>query len=304
MRAVGCPARATSDAVTRTPKLDDLAAKIRELEASGLGGPAGPRGRSTPGVGSQVELDAERAAAHGEQPRVAHESGAEAGLGPDGAPVLPSRDVDDDAPRPALVSLEGQAAHDESLGVLPDGTQIVDERPKRQKKAKAAELAFSDAPPHQQALDLAYKFVSQRERTVRQLRDKLAAKDCAPAAIDAAVDELQRYGFVDDTRYAKLLAEDKRRLQGWGERRIRMQLMRDGIARDIIDGLFADDEAALAAPSEHEVALDLLRRKRPDIRDVKVKSRMAGMLARRGIASATVYAALRDYERLVKDGDA
>lgn len=264
--------------MTRTPKLDDLAAKIRELEATSLGGLSGPRGRSA--VQAQGEPEATE------------------------APALPSRDIDDDAHRPALVSLEGQAAHDASLGVLPDGTQITEEKPKRAKRPKVAQLAFSDAPPHQQALDIAYKFVSQRERTERQLRDKLAAKDCTPAAINAAVKELRRYGFVDDARYAKLFAEDKRRLQSWGERRIRMQLMRDGIARDVIDGLFADDEAALAAPSELEVALDLLARKRPDLADEKVKARMAGMLARRGIASPTVYAALREYARRIREGDA
>lgn len=210
---------------------------------------------------------------------------------------LPSRDVDDEAHRPAVVSLEGQEAHDEALGVRPDGTEITPPKPKRPKRAKPAALAFSDALPHQQALDLAYKHVSQRERTERQVRDKLAAKDCTPAAIDAAVDELRRYGFLDDSRYARLFAEDKRRLQGWGERRIRMQLVRDGVARDVIDGLFADDEAALAAPSELEVALALLDRKRPDLSDAKVKARMAGMLARRGIASPTVYAALRQHQR-------
>lgn len=260
--------------MTRKP-IDDLAAKIRELEASSLGGLSEPRGRSAERQQSEVPQ----------------------------APALPSRDIDDDAHRPALVSLEGQAAHDAALGVLPDGTQIVEEKPKRPKKPKAAQLAFSDAPPHQQALDIAYKFVSQRERTERQLRDKLAAKDCAPAAINAAVKELRRYGFVDDARYAKLFAEDKRRLQSWGERRIRMQLMRDGIARDVIDGLFADDEAALSAPSELEVALELLARKRPDLADPKVKARMAGMLARRGIASATVFAALREHARLERDGE-
>lgn len=286
--------------MTRTPKVvDDLAEKIRELEATSLGGRSGPRGRSASAAGSQAELDAERAARQG----VVAEPVARA-AGEAGDPSLPSRDVDDDAHRPAVVSLEGQEAHDASLGVLPDGTQVAEERPKRAKKPKAAKLAFSDALPHQQALDIAYKYVSQRERTERQLRDKLAAKDCAPAAINAAVKELRRYGFVDDARYAKLFAEDKRRLQGWGERRIRMQLVRDGIARDVIDGLFADDEAALAAPSELDVALDLLARKRPDLTDPKVKARMAGMLARRGIASATVYSALRQHERLIRDGDA
>ncbi len=210
--------------------------------------------------------------------------------------ALPSRDVNDER-GPSLVSLEGQAAHDEALGVLPDGTEIREPKPKRPKKAKAAQLAFSDAEPHQRAIELAYKLVSQRERTVKQVRDKLMAKDCTPVAIDAALEELGRYGFIDDARYARLFAEDKRRLQGWGGRRIRMQLSRDGIDREILDALFADDEAALNAPSELEAALELLRRKRPDLSDPKVKSRMAGMLARRGIASSTVFQALREHQR-------
>ena len=210
--------------------------------------------------------------------------------------ALPSRDVNDDR-GPALVSLEGQAAHDEALGVLPDGTEIREPKPKRPKKAKKAQLAFSDAEPHQRAIELAYKLVSQRERTVKQVREKLAAKECSPAAIDAALEELGRYGFIDDSRYARLFSEDKRRLSGWGERRIRMHLNRDGISRDILDALFADGEAALNAPSELEAALELLRRKRPDLSDPKVKSRMAGMLARRGIASSTVFQALREHQR-------
>ncbi len=296
MRAAVVRSQATSDAVTRKPSspIDDLAARIRELETSGPGGPSRSRGRSAGEVGSQAELDAERAAAAGEGLGAAV-PGEQARAGEE-APALPSRDVDDDR-GPSLVSLVGQEAHDEALGVLPDGTQVLEPKPKRPKKAKAAQLAFSDAEPHQRAIELAYKLVSQRERTTRQVRDKLTAKDCSPAAIDAALEELGRYGFVDDARYAKLFAEDKRRLQGWGERRIRGQLVRDGISREILDGLFADGEAALSAPSELEAALELLRRKRPDLSDPKVKSRMAGMLARRGIASPVVFQALREHAR-------
>lgn len=271
MRAAHDRALATSDAVARKP-IDDLAAKIRELETSGPGGPSRSRGRS-----AAVE------AVH-----AAPEAAVEA--------ALPSRDVNDDR-GPSLVSLEGQEAHDEALGVLPDGTEIREPRPKRPKKAKAAQLAFADAVPHQRAIELAYKLVSQRERTVKQVREKLTAKECTPVAIDAALEELGRYGFIDDARYARLFAEDKRRLQGWGERRIRMQLNRDGVSRDLLDTLFADDEAALNAPSELEAALELLRRKRPDLSDPKVKSRMAGMLARRGIASSTVFQALREHQK-------
>ncbi|MDQ8044094.1 MAG: regulatory protein RecX [Solirubrobacteraceae bacterium] len=300
--------------------LADLAARIAAIEASSTAKVPGPRARSADdtaaagrgavqvGVGdlpggearTQAELDAARAAASGEP------VGASGGLGGaasggDGEPALPERDVDD-VRGPSLVSLEGQLAHDEALGVAPDGSSLeaaaaAAQRPKRKKKEPKAELAFADAAPHQRAIDLAYKLVSRREHTVKQVRDKLAAKACEPAAIDEAIAELGRYGFIDDERYAKLFAEDKRRLQGWGARRIRMKLTQDGISRDLLDRLFADDEEALDAPSELEVALALLHRKQPDLSDVKVKSRMAGMLARRGIASSVVFQAIRQHER-------
>lgn len=173
----------------------------------------------------------------------------------------------------------------------------------RARPAPAAQPAFTGAEPHQRAIELAYKLVTQRERTVRQLREKLAAKECAPVAIDAAVAELTRYGFVDDRRYAKLFAEDKRRLQGWGSRRIRLELARAGVARELLDELFADGEAQLDAPSELEVAVDLLRRKRPDLADPKVKQRMAAMLARRGIAPPVVFGALRAYAAETEGSD-
>lgn len=250
---------------------DELAAAIGRIEASGAGALPASRRRSRP---------AGHAAAGSE---------AEAGAAP------PERDIDDDR-GPALVSLEGQAEHDAALGVPPaDPTAPPDFRPKRRRRAPAAQLAFSGAEPHQRAIELAYKLVSQRERTVRQVRDKLAAKDCSAVAIDAAIGELTRFGFVDDARYAKLYAEDKRRLQGWGSRRIRLELSRAGVAREVLDALFADAEAALDAPSELDAALELLRRKRPDLTDAKAKQRAAAMLARRGIASPVVFQALRAY---------
>jgi regulatory protein len=287
--------------------LDQLAARIAAIEASGTTtSSSGPRGRSA-GRGSdagddtgapsaaaatQAELDALRAQAE------AAGDGA-SGVGEDreldDAP-LPERDVND-VRGPSLVSLEGQLAHDEALGVGPDGREIRPPKPKRKKKEPKAELAFAEAMPHQRAVDLAYKLVSRREHTTKQLRDKLAAKDCDPIAIDEAIKELGRYGFVDDRRYAKLFAEDKRRLQGWGAMRIRMQLRQDGIGKELLDELFADQEEALDAPSELEAALALLHRKQPDLTDVKVKSRMAGMLARRGIASSVVFQALREHQR-------
>lgn len=272
---------------------DELAARIAEIEAAGTGRSRRPRPRSTePEAAEETAAAATPSSHNGAQPPLA--------VDPRIDPSLPSRDVDE-LGGPALADLSGQLAHDEALGVGADGRPLDagEEGPSRgrAKRPRPAALAFTEAEPHQQAIELAYKLVSQRERTARQVRERLAAKDCAPAAIDAAIAELERHGFLDDARYARLYAEDKRRLQGWGARRIRLELGRAGVSREVLDALFADDEAQLDAPSERDAALALIARKAPDLSDPKVKARIAGMLARRGIASATVFAALRDYER-------
>lgn len=264
---------------------EELARKIAELERGGAGG-APPRSARVRESGHAAET-----AGAGHVPATAEVASEEPAEAP-----LPTRDVEDDR-GPSLTLDGGQIAHDEALGVGAFAPKA--DRKPRKKKPKPAALAFSDAPPHQQAIDLAYKLVAQRERTAKQIRDKLTAKECAPEAIDAALAELQRHGFQDDRRYARLYAEDKRRLQAWGDRRIRMELTRAGISRELLDAVLHGDEP-LDAPTEMEAALELLSRKRPDLSDPKVKQRMAGMLARRGIASSTVFAALREH---AKHGD-
>lgn len=278
--------------------VESLAAKIAAIEAAGTGRSQRPRSRS-----ERTAPDAVAPESTGREARA--ESGlAHGSLDPLGRPVvdasLPARDVDEER-GPSVVDVGGQLSHDEALGVGPDGRPVdageEHESRGRRRKPKQAELAFSEPEPYARALELALKLVSQREHTAKQLREKLAKRGCEPEEIRGALAELQRSGFQDDRRYARIFAEDKRRLQSWGARRIRLELGRAGIARDVLDELFADDEAELDAPSELEVALELLRRKQPDLTDPKVKQRMAGMLARRGIASATVFAALREHAR-------
>lgn len=281
--------------------IEALAAKIAEIGAVGTGRSRRPRSR-TGDDAATAEADAAVAPAAGDVPALPAPAGSEpaAAVDPRIDPALPSRDVDE-LGGPALADLSGQVAHDEALGVAPDGRPLdpgEDGASRgRKRKAKPAQLAFSEVEPFQRAIELAFKLVSQRERTAKQVREKLAAKDCEPAEIRGAIAELERQGFLDDRRFAKLYAEDKRRLQGWGARRIRLELGRAGVSREIIDELFSDGEAELNAPSELEVALAVLARKQPDLADPKVKQRTAAMLARRGIASGTVFAALREHQR-------
>jgi regulatory protein len=142
----------------------------------------------------------------------------------------------------------------------------------------------------QRALDLAYSAIATRERTEAELRAFLEKKRVDPGAIDAAVTELSRAGYLDDARYARRFAEDKRSLGRWGSERIERDLVRRGIAPEQV-------EAALAerAPQEElETALALLdeRFARP-LEGDRERARAWRFLVGRGYQPELAYDAVR-----------
>ena len=146
----------------------------------------------------------------------------------------------------------------------------------------------------QDALDLSFTFLGHRERTVVEVRRHLERKRVEPAGIDAAVAELERQGYLDDGRFARRFAEDRRRLGGWGAERIERRLLALGVHPDVLS-------ATLGAGGGHdelERAVALLRRRvaRPPRTD-RESERALGLLARRGYAVELAYDAVRAFER-------
>ncbi|HSD80238.1 MAG TPA: regulatory protein RecX [Solirubrobacteraceae bacterium] len=144
------------------------------------------------------------------------------------------------------------------------------------------------------ALDLAYRWLGHRDRTVAEMRRHLEAKRVEPATIDATVGELQAQGYLDDAGYARRFAEDRRRLDGWGAERIERRLQALGVApADVAAALGPHDDGL-----ELEAAVEVLRRRvRAAPRDDRERERALGMLARRGYDLEVAYAAVRRFER-------
>jgi regulatory protein len=142
----------------------------------------------------------------------------------------------------------------------------------------------------QRALDLAYKALNRRERTVFELRSYLEGKLVEPDAIDAAVAELERDRLLDDAGYARRFAEDKRTIDRWGAERIERELTRRGVAADLV-------EAAVAVQGrdgELDAALALLADKvREPPADDRARDRAWRMLVRKGYAPELAYDAVR-----------
>jgi regulatory protein len=150
----------------------------------------------------------------------------------------------------------------------------------------------------ERAIDLAYKAVARRDLTVAELRTRLERKHVSPEAIEEAVAELEETGFLDDARYARQFADDKRELDKWGTERIAMDLRRRGIAPQLIDAALQTHDR----DSEMRTALLLLRQRYPEApRDDRERDRAWQMLVRRGYSPDLSYDAIRTWERAERE---
>ena len=154
-------------------------------------------------------------------------------------------------------------------------------------------------------LALAYALINRRERTVAEVQARLERAGVGAAEASVAVAELLGYGYLDDTRYARVFTQDKRTLEGWGNGRIARALGARGVAAEVIEAALtgADGELAGAgdgrgAAEERERALRLLRRRFPGGPEESGDRRRAfAVLARKGYESETAADAVREWAR-------
>jgi regulatory protein len=154
------------------------------------------------------------------------------------------------------------------------------------------------ADPLQKALELAYRHLNRRERTVDELRRHLLKHGTGAGTTEAAIQTLVDAGYLDDARYARLFAQDKRELDQWGSDRIRRTLLERGVAGELVDAAVADH----GPQREVEQAVLLLRRRFPHPpRERRDRDRALGMLLRKGYDTELALEALAAYGQGAED---
>ena len=146
------------------------------------------------------------------------------------------------------------------------------------------------------AITVAYAYLNRRERTVAEVRARLAKAECPEPEAEAAIEELVELGTLDDARYARVFIEDKRNLESWGTERIQRALLERGIEREVVAGAFAG--AVGEDESELDRALELLSRRFPvPGEDPRERDRAFGVLVRKGYESEVAADAVRAWAR-------
>jgi regulatory protein len=150
--------------------------------------------------------------------------------------------------------------------------------------------ALDDELRLQHALDLAFRYLTRRDRTLLEMRRYLEGKRVEPCTIDAALARLEREGYLDDARFARQFAEDKRLLEDWGADRIERRLLTLGVPSELVrDAVAARDQGG-----ELAAARALLARRFPDLgEDPREQQRALGVLVRKGYDHELAWEAIR-----------
>ena len=140
-----------------------------------------------------------------------------------------------------------------------------------------------------EAFERALEALSRKERTQAELVEWLTARDFPAEQVTEAVERLIEIGELDDARFARRYAEDKRELRGWGPARIREALQARGLAGPEIEAALGGDDR----DEQLERATALLARRGDPLGDDAGRSRALAFLTRRGYDYELAYEAVR-----------
>ncbi len=129
----------------------------------------------------------------------------------------------------------------------------------------------------------------RKERTTLELTEWLRRRGHAEGDIATAVSRLADAGELDDERFARRYAEDKRSLRDWGPERIREALAARGIPPAAIERAL-DGESG---QEQIERASALLGKRGQPLAEDADRARALGFLTRRGYDYDVAYEAVR-----------
>ncbi len=91
------------------------------------------------------------------------------------------------------------------------------------------------------AYNYAVSLLSRRDHTTKEITDKLTQKGYGQYASFVSK-KLTEQGYLSDERFAEMYIRELLNLKNYGKKRIRQELIRKGVSRDIIETVLSETE--------------------------------------------------------------
>ncbi|MBQ2888948.1 MAG: regulatory protein RecX [Clostridia bacterium] len=138
--------------------------------------------------------------------------------------------------------------------------------------------------------EYALKLITFRDRTRKELRDKLTQKGYDENTIEDVIAFLEEYGYINDFKYAQHFINDCVNLKKWGKIRIRSELLKRGVKRDVFESIL--EEAFQDGSDDMLINQIETRFKNSDLGNVKERTRIFNFFLRRGYCAEEIKGAL------------
>jgi regulatory protein len=141
----------------------------------------------------------------------------------------------------------------------------------RKRQADDAERVVTDRErSRERTMNRAVKLLAAKPRSVAELRERLLEKLWTDAAIvDAVIEKLSEYNYLNDEQFARDVAISKLRQKPQGRRRLQMSMSQKKLDKELVDTAIA--EAYEKLPEERLIAIAIEKRLRikgpPQTRD-------------------------------------
>lgn len=148
-----------------------------------------------------------------------------------------------------------------------------------------------------QAKETAYRLLSYRDRSSKEIVLKLEEKGFAEGMIVETLSFLREAGYLDDVRFARQWAQSRMERRRLGPIRLKGELLEKGIPSDLIEEVLSglsDQWAPLA------LAGQALLQRFPDpapLQNLKIRKKAFVFLQRKGFSAETILTLFRKMER-------
>jgi regulatory protein len=146
-------------------------------------------------------------------------------------------------------------------------------------------------------MQLALQYLSYKDHSVQRLGEKLLAKGVSDTDVAIVLGRLMEYGYLDDERVATQWTESLLK-QGYGEHRIKQDLIKKGLDTETAEQLAMSEEESDTAMRLDALVIKLNKGKPFDFKE---KQRLYGALCRRGFDYDDIRQALNRFATSEED---
>ena len=128
-----------------------------------------------------------------------------------------------------------------------------------------------------EAMQIAMKFCGYRERSKKEVEDKLKAKSFNQKIIKICIDRLVEFDFLNNIRFSKSFSRGKNNNNRWGKNKIKFHLKNKGLTDDEINiGIESIDKESYLNILKKNIELYNKKLKEPD------RNKLIGHLINKG----------------------